>query len=40
MKNRRKLKGLEDLPLMVKTEIALKEAVADAIAEHKEWGIL
>jgi predicted RNA binding protein YcfA (HicA-like mRNA interferase family) len=38
MKNRKKIKGLEDIPLMVKAEMALKEAVADAIAEHKRMG--
>jgi hypothetical protein len=38
MKNLRRKEGLEGLPLMVKAEMALKEAVADAIAEHKRMG--
>jgi len=38
MKNLKKRRGLEDLSLMVKAEMALKEAVAEAIAEHKRMG--
>lgn len=39
MKNLPKQKiNVDDLPLEVKAEMALKEAVADAIAEHKLRG--
>lgn len=38
MKNLKKRGGLKKLPLMVKAEMALREAVADAIAEHKRMG--
>jgi hypothetical protein len=31
-------KDVRDLPLKVKAEMALKEAVAEAIAEHKRRG--
>ena len=31
-------KNIRDLPLKVKAEMALKEAVAEAIAEHKRQG--
>ncbi|MFZ4438169.1 MAG: hypothetical protein ACOYOS_07065 [Syntrophales bacterium] len=31
-------KAIRDLPLKVKAEMALKEAVAEAIAEHKRQG--
>ncbi len=37
-KTRKSLKGVRDLPLKVKAEMALKEAVAEAIAEHKRQG--
>jgi len=36
MKN--KTKVIDNLPLSVKAEMALKEAVAEAIAEHKRRG--
>ena len=32
------VKDIRDLPLKVKAEMALKEAVAEAIAEHKRQG--
>ncbi len=36
MKNRSaKKERMEDIPLDIKAEMALREAVADAIAEHK-----
>jgi hypothetical protein len=39
MKNLRPGKeALKDIPLDVRAEMALKEAVADAIAEHKRMG--
>ncbi|MCX5807227.1 MAG: hypothetical protein NT010_14395 [Proteobacteria bacterium] len=31
-------KLLKDMPLDIRAEMALKEAVADAIAEHKKQG--
>ena len=31
-------KGFRDIPLRIKAEMALKEAVAEAIAEHKRRG--
>jgi hypothetical protein len=30
--------SLKDIPMNVRAEMALKEAVADAIAEHKRMG--
>jgi hypothetical protein len=33
-----KKKSLKDIPLDIKAEMALKEAVADAIAKHKKLG--
>jgi len=33
-----KKESLKDIPLDVRAEMALKEAVADAIAEHKRQG--
>ena len=40
MKNHsiRRKEGLENIPLDIRAEMALKEAVADAIAEHKRMG--
>lgn len=39
MKPRSRMKKeVKDLPLDVRAEMALKEAVADAIAEHKRMG--
>jgi hypothetical protein len=37
-KTRKIVKDLRYLPLKVKAEMALKEAVAEAIAEHKRQG--
>ncbi|MCX5832790.1 MAG: hypothetical protein NT140_13070 [Deltaproteobacteria bacterium] len=37
-KTRKIVKDIRDLPLKVKAEMALKEAVAEAIAEHKRQG--
>ena len=37
-KARKSGKDVRDLPLKVKAEMALKEAVAEAIAEHKRQG--
>jgi hypothetical protein len=33
-----KKESLKDIPLDIRAEMALKEAVADAIAEHKRRG--
>jgi hypothetical protein len=35
---RKSREDVRDLPLKVKTEMALKEAVAEALAEHKRRG--
>ena len=37
-KTRKIVKDIRDRPLKVKAEMALKEAVAEAIAEHKRQG--
>ena len=37
-KTRKIVKDIRDLPLKIKAERALKEAVAEAIAEHKRQG--
>jgi hypothetical protein len=37
-KTRKIVKDIRYLPLKVKAEMALKEAVAEAIAEHKRQG--
>jgi len=37
-KTRKCGKDVRDLPLKVKAEMALKEAVAEALAEHKRQG--
>ena len=37
-KTRKIVKDIRDLPLKIKAEMALKEAVAEAIAEHKRQG--
>jgi hypothetical protein len=37
-RTRKIVKDVRDLPLKVKAEMALKEAVAEAIAEHKRHG--
>ena len=37
-RNIRRTKDLKYLPLEIKAEMALKEAVAEAIAEHKRRG--
>ena len=37
-KTRKIVKDIRDLPLKVKAEMALKEAVAEALAEHKRQG--
>lgn len=34
-KETRQKKGVKDLPLEIKAEMALKEAVAEVMAEHK-----
>ncbi len=31
-------KGIKEIPLRIRAEMALKEAVAEAIAEHKKRG--
>ncbi|MCX5803830.1 MAG: hypothetical protein NTU69_09935 [Proteobacteria bacterium] len=38
MKKQIKKEDLENTPLSIKAEMALKEAVAEAIAEHKKRG--
>ena len=35
---RKSMEAIRDLPLKVKAEMALKEAVAEALAEHKRQG--
>ncbi|MCX5817192.1 MAG: hypothetical protein NTX75_13310 [Proteobacteria bacterium] len=37
-KETRQKKGVKDLPLEIKAEMALKEAVAEVMAEHKRRG--
>jgi len=37
-KTRNTGKDVRDLPLKIKAEMALKEAVAEALAEHKRQG--